>query len=179
VETAKSGAAPAETKTKASAAPVATANADPAEAAQSGAPPAEAAKDNAAKGVFTEVQTVSSLPEYFDGQNTGAEIDVHPSGKYLYVSNRGNDSVTLFEIDRQNGTLTYIEEQSTGGKTPRHFGLDPAGDHLAIANQTSNTLLLCRIDGGNGRLKPSGVFTDVPTPSCIVFLPPEKAGQRD
>jgi 6-phosphogluconolactonase len=131
------------------------------------------------KGVLTEVQTVSSLPEYYDGPNTGAEIGVHPSGKYLYVSNRGHESVVLFEINRENGTLTYVEEQNTGGKTPRHFGIQPSGDHLAIANQNSGTLLLCRIDGGNGRLKPSGVFAQAPSPVCVVFLPPVKSGRRD
>ncbi len=131
------------------------------------------------KGVLTEVQTVSSLPEYFDGPNSGAEIDVHPSGKYLYVSNRGHESVVLFEIDREQGTLTYVEEQSTGGKTPRHFGIQPSGGHLAIANQNSGTLLLCRIDDGNGRLKPSGVFAEVPSPVCVQFLPPPKSGRRD
>jgi 6-phosphogluconolactonase len=127
---------------------------------------------DAEKGVLTEMQTVSSLPEYYDGPNSGAEIEVHPSGKYVYVSNRGHESVVLFEIDRDDGTLKYVEEQSTGGKTPRHFGIQPSGDHLAIANQNTGTVLLCRIDGGNGRLKPSGVFAEVPSPSCIVFLPP-------
>jgi 6-phosphogluconolactonase len=128
------------------------------------------------KGTLTEVQTVSSLPEYFDGPNTGAEIAVHPSGKYVYVSNRGHESVVLFEIDRDKGTLTYVEEQSTGGKTPRHFGIQPSGKHMAIANQNSGTLLLCRIDDGNGRLKPSGVFAEVPSPACVVFLPPTESG---
>jgi 6-phosphogluconolactonase len=123
-------------------------------------------------GALKELQTVSSLPEYFDSDNTCAEIGIHPNGKYLYASNRGHDSLVLFEVDRAKGTLTYVEEQSTGGKTPRHFGIQPSGEHLAIANQNSDTLLLCRIDGGNGRLKPSGVFAEAPSPSCIQFLPP-------
>ena len=124
------------------------------------------------KGVMSEVQTVSTLPEYFDGANTTAEIDIHPSGKYLYASNRGHNSVVLFEVDRNDGTLRYVADQSTTGRTPRHFGLDPEGDFLAIANQDTDTLLLCRIDGGNGRLKPSGVVTAAPTPVCVKFLPP-------
>jgi 6-phosphogluconolactonase len=62
-------------------------------------------------------------------------------------------TVVLFEIDRDKGTLAYVEEQNTGGKTPRHFGIELSGKHLAIANQDSNTLLVCRIDAGNGRLK--------------------------
>jgi 6-phosphogluconolactonase len=127
---------------------------------------------DSAAGSLKELQTVSTKPEHFDGANTGAEIDVHPTGKYLYVSNRGHNSVVLFSIDPQKGTLTYIEEQGTGGSTPRHFGIEPSAKHLAIANQNSDTVLACRIDAGNGRLKPSGVFASVPSPVCVVFLPP-------
>ncbi len=128
-------------------------------------------------GALKELQTVSTLPESFDGQNTCAEIGIHPSGKYVYASNRGHDSVALFAVDHEKGTLSYIEAQSTGGKTPRHFGIQPSGARLAIANQNSDTLLLCRIDEGNGRLKPSGVFAEAPTPSCIQFLPPAESAR--
>ena len=123
-------------------------------------------------GALSVVQTVSTLPEYFDGANTTAEIDVHPSGKWVYASNRGHNSVVLFAVDFEKGTLTYVEEQGTGGKTPRHFGIEPSAKHLAIGNQESDTVLVCRIDAGNGRLKPSGVFASVPTPVCVKFLPP-------
>jgi len=97
---------------------------------------------------------------------------VHPSGKWLYVSNRGHNSVVLFTVDPDKGTLTYVEEQGTGGSTPRHFGIEPSARHLAIGNQNSDTVLACRIDAGNGRLKPSGVFASVPSPVCVKFLPP-------
>src|SRR5215471_2300750 len=127
---------------------------------------------DATAGMLKEVQTVSTLPGYYDGPNTGAEIGVHPSGKWLYVSNRGNNTVVLFTIDGAAGTLEYIEEQGTGGKTPRHFGIEPSAKHLAIANQDTDQLLACRIDAGNGRLKPSGVFAECPTPVCVKFLPP-------
>lgn len=123
-------------------------------------------------GRLAEKQAVSTLPEYFNGSNTAAEVDVHPSGKFLYASNRGHDSVVLFTIDPDAGTLAFVEEQGAGGKTPRHFGIQPSGEHLAIANQGSNTLLLCRVDAATGRLKPSGVLADAPTPACIKFLPP-------
>jgi 6-phosphogluconolactonase len=123
-------------------------------------------------GKLTQLQTVSTLPAQFDGSNTTAEIAVHPSGKYVYGSNRGHESIALFEIDKDAGTLTYVAEQSTGGKTPRHFGLDRNGELLIIANQNTDTLLVCRIDGGNGRLKPSGAFVDSPSPVCVVFLEP-------
>src|SRR5215471_20014373 len=81
---------------------------------------------DATAGVLKEVQTVSTLPGYYDGPNTGAEIGVHPSGKWLYASNRGNNTVVLFTIDGAAGTLEYVEEQGTGGKTPRHFGIEPS-----------------------------------------------------
>ncbi|HUK16392.1 MAG TPA: lactonase family protein [Bryobacteraceae bacterium] len=127
-------------------------------------------------GVFKEIQTISTLPGYYDGPNLAAEVDVHPTGRFLYVSNRGNDTVVLFAIDPEAGTLTYIEEQGTGGRTPRHFGIQPSAKHLVIANQESDTLLVCRIDAGNGRLKPSGVFAAAPSPACVQFLPPEQGG---
>ncbi|OLC40802.1 MAG: 6-phosphogluconolactonase [Acidobacteria bacterium 13_1_40CM_65_14] len=123
-------------------------------------------------GVLRERQTVSTLPEHFDGANTTAEIDVHPSGKWLYVSNRGHNSVVLFNVDADKGTLAYVEEQGTGGFKPRHFGIEPSAKHLAIGNQDSDTVLVARIDAGNGRLKPSGVFASAPSPVCVKFLPP-------
>jgi len=125
-----------------------------------------------AAGVLKELQTVSTLPPSFDRPNSTAEIDVHPSGKWLYVSNRGHNSVVLFTIDAARGTLTWVEEQGTGGSTPRHFGIERSARHMAIGNQGSDTVLVARIDAGNGRLKPSGVFASVPSPVCVKFLPP-------
>jgi 6-phosphogluconolactonase len=128
-------------------------------------------------GRLNNVQTISTLPGHFDGPNTTAEVDVHPSGKYLFGSNRGHNSVVLFNIDPDKGTLTWVEDQGTRGATPRHFGIEPSGKHLAIGNQDSDTVLACRIDAGNGRLKPSGIFASVPSPACVKFLPPpESAG---
>ena len=129
-------------------------------------------------GVLTERQSVSTLPEYYDGPNTAGEVAVHPAGKYLYVSNRGHNSVVLFTIDSDKGTLTYVEEQGTGGKNPAHFGIEPSAKHLAIANHDSDTLLASRIDAGNGRLKPSGVFASAPSPIVVMFLPPPGDGAK-
>jgi 6-phosphogluconolactonase len=129
-------------------------------------------------GKLSEVQTVSTLPASFAGSNTTAEIAVHPSGGYLYGSNRGHDSVVLFEIDERSGKLTYIEQQSTGGKTPRHFELDRQGKNLIVANQNTNTLLVCRIDEGSGRLKPSGDLVDAPSPVCVKFLEPQNRNRK-
>jgi len=127
---------------------------------------------DAAKGALTEVQTTTTLPGYYEGPNTTAELGIHPNGNYLYASNRGHNSVVLFNIDKDKGTLEYVEEQGTGGKTPRHFGIQPSGQHMAIGNQNSDTVLASRIDAGNGRLKPSGIFADVGSPACMKFLPP-------
>jgi 6-phosphogluconolactonase len=112
------------------------------------------------------------LPRGFEGDNTTAEIAVHPNGNYVYGSNRGHDSVVLFEVDRNSGKLTYVAEQSSGGRTPRHFELDRRGEHLIVANQNTDTMLMCRIDGANGRLKPSGVLVECPSPVCVKFLEP-------
>jgi len=127
---------------------------------------------NGAAGTLREIQTVSTLPESFDGANSVAEIDVHPSGKWIYVSNRGHNSVVLFAADADRGTLTYVAEQGTGGAKPRHFGIEPSARYLAIGNQDSDTVLVCRIDAGNGRLKPSGGLASVGSPACVKFLPP-------
>jgi len=130
----------------------------------------------AAMGKLAEVQQVSTVPPYFDGPNAPAEIALHPNGKFLYVSNRGHNSVVLFAVDAEKGTLTYVEEQGTGGKKPVHFGIQPSARHMAIVNQDSDTVLASRIDAGNGRLKPSGVFTQVAGPACVKFLPPADGG---
>ena len=128
---------------------------------------------DAEAGVLHEIQTVSTLPQHFDGANSGAEIDVHPSGRWLYASNRGHNSVVLFGIDAQTGMLTYIEEQGTAGFTPRHFGMDRLAAYLAVGNQNSSTILVARVDAASGRLTPSGVLAYAPSPVCVKFLPPE------
>ena len=123
-------------------------------------------------GALTEIQSLSTLPEDFKGNTSTAEIAVHPSGKFLYVSNRGHDSIAIFAIDQTKGTLTYVEALSTGGKTPRHFAIDPSGKYLVAENQGSGNMLLCSIDQNDGRLKPIGTPTEVASPVCVVFVPP-------
>ena len=129
---------------------------------------------NSGSGALTEVQTISTLPEDFNGRNSGAEIAVHPNGKFLYASNRGRDSIAIFKIEPNKGTLERIGEQPGGGKTPRHFGIDPSGKYLAVANQNSGNILLCAIDGSTGLLKPSSALADAPSPVCVLFLPPSR-----
>lgn len=131
---------------------------------------------DAGTGALKEIESVSTVPEYFDGPNTAHDLRVHTTGKYLYASNMGHDSVVLFNIDKDKGTLTYVEEQGTGGRHPREFGVQTTGGHMAISLPESNQVLASRIDETNGRLKPSGIFADVPAPATIRFLPPVGGG---
>lgn len=93
------------------------------------------------------------------------------SRKFLYASNRGHDTITVFSIDPRTGKLSYVANRSTLGKTPRHFGIDPTGRVLLAANQGSSTVVAFRIDQKSGRLEPTGQVLEVPTPVCVKFLP--------
>lgn len=117
------------------------------------------------------VQTVRTLPDDFQGNSTTAEIAVHPSGKFLYGSNRGHDSLAAYLIDSQNGMLKLVGIQSTQGKAPRSFAIDPAGRFLVVANQSTHDLRVFRIDLQTGRLTPTGQVVEVGAPVCIQFLP--------
>ncbi len=103
-----------------------------------------------------ELQTISSLPKGFSGENTTAEIEIDPSGKFLFASNRGDDSIAVFAIDSHTGMLTHVETDSTGGKTPRNFAIDPTGSWLLAANQDSDNIVVFRIDQKTGHLTPTG-----------------------
>lgn len=122
------------------------------------------------RGALTEFQTVSTLPDTFTGPNTGAEIAIHPNGKFLYGSNRGDNSIAVFAIDDATGKLSLIEHQSTLGKTPRMFAIDPTGHFLLAANQDSNTVIVLRIDPATGRLTPTGQSLEVSMPTCVTFV---------
>lgn len=129
------------------------------------------ASDSAEK--FRLVQSVPMLPARFSGRNDAAEIEIHPSGKFLYASNRGHDSIVAYAIDTKNGTLTQIEDVRTGGKEPRHFAIDPTGTFLLAENQNTNTIVEFRIDPTTGKLTPTGETLTVPSPICLAFLPIE------
>jgi len=126
---------------------------------------------DAERGVLKELQTVSALPEDFTGTSYGAEVQVHPSGKFVYASNRGHDSIAVFAFDPEKGKLTGLEYQATQGKTPRHFALDPTGRWLLAENQGSDTIVVFRVDSETGRLTPAGQTISVGAPVCAVFLP--------
>lgn len=124
---------------------------------------------DAAHGSLQELQTLSTLPEDFNGTNSTAEIAVHPNGRFLYASNRGHDSIAIFQIDPANGTLTASGQASTQGKTPRNLAIDPTGAYLLAANQDSASVVVFRIDQKTGGLMPSGTVLEIPSPVCITF----------
>lgn len=128
---------------------------------------------DANRGVLKELQSITTLPKDFTGKNSTAEVQVHPSGKFLYGSNRGHDSIAVFAIDRRKGTLTPIEHVSTQGKTPRNFGIDPSGAYLFAANQDGGGVVVFRIDAKTGKLTPAGQKLDVAFPVCVKFTPAE------
>jgi 6-phosphogluconolactonase len=125
-------------------------------------------KYDAKHGTLDIIETVSTLPKDFHGQSGTAEIQVHPNGKFLYVSNRGHDSVAVFRI-QANGTLQPLDHVPTGGKTPRNFCIHPSGKYLLAANQDSNNVVVFRIDPAQGIPKPTGQSIHVTTPVCVRF----------
>jgi 6-phosphogluconolactonase len=124
---------------------------------------------DARRGTLTELQTLSTLPKEFTGENSGAEIAVHPSSAFVYASNRGHDSIAIFRIDAAKGTLTATGHVPTQGKTPRNFAIDPSGRFLVAANQNSSTLVVFRIDQQTGNLTATGTTVQVPSPVCVIF----------
>lgn len=121
-------------------------------------------------GSLQRLQTVSTLPKDFKGENDDAEIQIHPSGKFLYASNRGHDSIAVFAIDPQKGALTPIEDVPTQGQIPRSFEIDPTGNFLFAENQKSDNIVVFRIDPKTGRLTPSGKVLEVGSPVDVKFL---------
>lgn len=125
---------------------------------------------NAADGGLRELQTISTLPKDFKGKNASAEIEVYPSGKFLYASNRGHDSIAVFAIEPKKGTLTPVENVPTQGKAPGNFQFDPTGSYLFVANENSNNVVVFRVDPKDGRLSSTGQVLEVPCPQNMVFV---------
>jgi len=124
----------------------------------------------AASGALTEIQSVTTLPKGFDGSNTCAEVRVHPSGKFLYGSNRGHDSIAVYRVDLAKGTLTFVEHETADIKTPRNFNIDPTGKFCLVANQGQDSIVVFRIDPETGALEPTGYKVSVGMPVCVRFL---------
>jgi 6-phosphogluconolactonase len=122
-------------------------------------------------GILSEIQTIKTLPADFHGRSYTAEVQVHPSGKFLYGSNRGHNSLAIFAIDPETGKLAPTGFEPTQGKNPRNFALDPTGSFLFAENQDSATIVVFRIDPQTGALKPTGQTVAVGKPVCIRMIP--------
>jgi 6-phosphogluconolactonase len=130
-------------------------------------------RHDSATGAMTKVQDVSSLPEGFSGENGPAEILVDAKDKYVYATNRGNDSIAVFSFDAGAGKLQQIQVISTEGKMPRGLEFDPTGHFLFAGNQTTNNFVVFRIDQKSGRLTPTGQSITTPSPVAFLFVPAE------
>lgn len=128
---------------------------------------------DAKTGALTEVQTISTLPagQAADPSFSTAEVVVHPSGRFLYGSNRGHDSLVVYAIDEATGKLTLVQHEPTQGSTPRGFGIDPTGRYLLAGNQRSDSLVAFRIDAASGRLTPTGQTLKIGAPVSVVYVP--------
>lgn len=124
-------------------------------------------------GQLREMQSLSTLPagEAVKQGTSTAEVVVHPSGRFVYGSNRGHDSIAVFAADVTTGKLTHVANEPTLGRTPRHFAIDPTGAWLLAENQGSDTVVVFRIDLQTGKLRATGQILDVPVPVCAVFVP--------
>jgi 6-phosphogluconolactonase len=129
---------------------------------------------DAKTGRLTQYESVSTLPEGFKGKDDASEILVHPSGKFIYATNRGNNSVVVFSVDADSGRLTLLQHISTQGRTPRNCEFDPTGRWLLVSNQDSSNAVVFSIDAKTGRLTQVGEPVKVLTPFCERFLPVTK-----
>lgn len=123
-----------------------------------------------AAGALETIHSVSTLPKGYQGNTSTAEVVVHPSGKFLYGSNRGEDSIAVFAIDQETGKLTPTSRQGKGVKVPRNFAIDPSGRFCLVANQSGNTVIVFKIDPTTGALAPTGQSIQVDAPVCVRFL---------
>ena len=121
------------------------------------------------RGTLTHLQTVSTLPVGFHGRNSCAQVVVHPTGHWVFASNRGHDSLATFAIDPASGRVTAMGHTPSGGQTPRNFALDPSGTWLLAANQDSGSIHTFRVEATSGQLAPTGHLALTPAPVCIVF----------
>jgi len=119
------------------------------------------------RGALTPLGTVSTLPAGFTGENSCAEIQLHPSGDFLYASNRGHNSIAAYAVS--DGSLTLLGHTPTQGKTPRHFALDPSGKWLLVENQDSDNIVVFSVDKQTGLLAATGQSIEVGKPVCVVF----------
>ena len=126
---------------------------------------------DANKGALAPRQTLTTVPEGYDGFSAGADIHLSSDGKFLYASIRGQNTIAVYAVDDATGELTFVASASTQGETPRNFAIDPTGRYLLAANQDSDSVVVFRIDQGNGTLTPTGESYSIPSPVCLRFAP--------
>lgn len=122
-------------------------------------------------GSMTKIQDVSSLPAGYKGENGPAEILIDAKGRYVYATNRGNDSIASFAVDPPTGTLRQIQVISAEGKMPRGLAFDPSGRYVLAGNQKSNNFVIFEINSGTGELKATGQVVNTPSPVAFLFVP--------
>jgi 6-phosphogluconolactonase len=127
------------------------------------------AEFDAAEGALTPIQEIATLPDDFPEPNTTSEIEVHPNGNFVYGSNRGHDSIVVYQRDPQTGRLTLLQHAPCGGRTPRHFKIDPSGKWLVCAHQDDNTISVLSLDPATGMLGNPENTVSAPKPICILF----------
>jgi 6-phosphogluconolactonase len=130
---------------------------------------------NGDHGALAPIQTLSTLPPGWVGENSTADIHVHPSGKFVYGSNRGHNSLAIFAVDERTGRLTYSDTVSTQGRTPRNFAIDPTGRFILAANQDTDTIVTFSINQSTGALTPTGDVISTGSPVCIKITPMGRA----
>ncbi|HLN59839.1 MAG TPA: lactonase family protein, partial [Thermoanaerobaculia bacterium] len=126
---------------------------------------------DAGRGALESFQTITTLPAGFSGRNLAAEIAVSPDGRFLYASNRGDDSLAVFGIDAASGALAPAGRDATGGRAPRHFAIEPSGRWLLAANQDSDSVTVFRLEPATGRPVMEGRPLAIPKPVCLLFAP--------
>ena len=121
------------------------------------------------EGGLEHIQHITTLPKNYTGSNSGADIHIHPSGEFLYASNRGRNSIAVFKIDDSTGKLQSVEQANIAGKTPRNFAISPYGKYLYAASQDSGNITIFNIDKNSGKLKMQAPIFEVKTPVCLEF----------
>ena len=128
-------------------------------------------KYDAEKGTLTVLESVSTIPEGTTGKNLStAEVQVHPSGKFVYGSNRGHNTIAVFQFDEQTGKLKLVQNQGQGIDTPRNFAVDPTGAYVLVANQATHDVIVFKVNQDSGELTPTDQRIEVGTPVCVKFL---------
>ena len=122
-------------------------------------------------GKFTTLAVAPTLPGDFTAANKTSEIEVHPNGKFVYASNRGHDSIAVYQRDPESGALAFLQHAPCGGKSPRHFKIDPTGRWLICAHQDSNDVSVLALDPETGLLGVPGNTVPSPNPICVLFVP--------